>query len=299
VLEDTNLKLTSVATNILGVSARAMLSALLEGETHPEVLAGLARGKLRKKREQLEQALQGHVQEHHRFLLTSQLAHIDFLEEQVADCDAKIEQFIRQTSEQLAEPPASPATQTGSEPPPAQDHKQAEVSQEPLSYQQAIALLARIPGINQRIAEMLIAEIGGDMGRFPSAGHLASWVGICPGTHPACRQTGERENAASGDRWLRQALIEAAQGAMRTKDTYLSAQGQRLTRRRGKKRAVGAVAHTILVIAYYVLQRRQPYQDLGSNSFDERERAAVARQSIRRLEQRGFKVTLETTEEAA
>jgi transposase len=128
VLEDTHLKLTSVATNVLGVSARAMLTALLEGQTDPEVLAGLARGKLRKKREQLEQALEGHVQEHHRFLLTSQLARIDFLDEQVADCDAKIEQVIRQTSERLAEPPASPATQTLPAPPPAQDHGQADAS---------------------------------------------------------------------------------------------------------------------------------------------------------------------------
>jgi transposase len=218
VLEDTNLKLTSVATNILGVSARAMLTALLEGESDLEVLAGLARGKLRKKREQREQALEGHVEEHHRFLLTSQLAHIDFIDEQVADCDAKIEQFIRQTSQRLAEPPASPATETGPEPLPAQDHGQAEACQEPPSYQQAIRLLESIPGINQRIAEILIAEIGVDMARFPSAGHLASWIGICPGNH---QSAGKQLSGKTrkGDRWLRQALIEAAQGAMRTKDT--------------------------------------------------------------------------------
>ncbi len=298
VLEDTNLKLTSVATNVLGVSARAMLSALLEGETDPEVLAGLARGTLRKKREQLEQALQGQVQEHHRFLLTSQLAHIDFLDEQVADCDAKIEQCILQSTQQRTEPQASPTAQTVPQPLPAQDHEQAEVSQESLSYQQAVVLLDSIPGINQRIAEILIAEIGVDMSRFPNAGHLASWVGICPGNH---QSAGKQLSGKTrkGDRWLRQALIEAAQGAMRTKDTYLSVHGQRLTRRRGKKRAVVAVAHTILIIAYHVLQRRQPYQDLGSNYFDERERTAIARQSVRRLEQLGFKVTLETPEEAA
>jgi transposase len=310
VLEDTNLKLTAVATNVLGVSARAMLTALLDGETDPVVLAGLARGKLRKKREQLEQALEGHVQDHHRFLLTSQLTHIDFLDEQVADCDAKIEQCIHQTSQQLGTPEScnrndqthhssvSPSAQTVPEPLPAQDHEQEESCQEPLSYQKAVALLDTIPGINQRIAEILIAEIGVDMRRFPSAGHLASWVGICPGNH---QSAGKQLSGKTrkGDRWLRQALIEAAHGAMRTKDTYLSAQGRRLTQRRGKKRAVVAVAHTILIIAYHILQRQQPYQDLGSNYFDERERSAIARQSVHRLEQLGFKVTLETSEEGA
>jgi transposase len=310
VLEDTNLKLTAVATNVLGVSARAMLTALLAGETDPVALAGLARGKLRKKREQLEQALEGHVQDHHRFLLTSQLTHIDFLDEQVADCDAKIEQCIHQTSQQLGTPESSngndqmlhssvsPSVQSVPEPLPAQDHEQEKSCQEPLSYQQAVALLDTIPGINQRIAEILIAEIGVDMRRFPSAGHLASWVGICPGNH---QSAGKQLSGKTrkGDRWLRQALIEAAHGAMRTKDTYLSAQGRRLTQRRGKKRAVVAVAHTILIIAYHILQRQQPYQDLGSNYFDERERSAIARQSVHRLEQLGFKVTLETSEEGA
>jgi transposase len=310
VLEDTNLKLTAVATNVLGVSARAMLTALLAGETDPVALAGLARGKLRKKLEQLEQALEGHVQDHHRFLLTSQLTHIDFLDEQVADCDAKIEQCIHQTSQQLGTPESSngndqmlhssvsPSVQSVPEPLPAQDHEQEKSCQEPLSYQQAVALLDTIPGINQRIAEILIAEIGVDMRRFPSAGHLASWVGICPGNH---QSAGKQLSGKTrkGDRWLRQALIEAAHGAMRTKDTYLSAQGRRLTQRRGKKRAVVAVAHTILIIAYHILQRQQPYQDLGSNYFDERERSAIARQSVHRLEQLGFKVTLETSEEGA
>jgi transposase len=162
----------------------------------------------------------------------------------------------------------------------------------PLSSQQAIALLDSIPGVNQRIAEIFLAEVGTDMQRFPTAGHLASWVGICPGNHQSAGKQ-IRGTTRTGDRWLRQALIEAAQGAMRTKDTYLSAQGRRLTHRRGKKRAVVAVAHTILIVAYHVLHRQQPYQDLGSTYFDERERSAIARQSVRRLEQLGFKLTLE------
>jgi transposase len=310
VLEDTNLKLTAVVTNIMGLSARDMLDALLQGETNPEVLAKLARGKLRKKREDLEQALVGRVDDHHRFLLTSLLTHIDFLDEQVADCNDKIEQSVSTPSDEKAELISSAlddqqqeqaslaSTPVGTEAMLAQDRVPEDGPKVPLSYQQAIALLDSIPGVNQRIAEIFIAEVGTDMQRFPTAGHLASWVGICPGNHQSAGKQ-IRGTTRKGDRWLRQALIEAAQGAMRTKDTYLSAQGRRLTHRRGKKRAVVAVGHTILIIAYHVLQRQQPYQDLGSNYFDERERSAVERQSVRRLEQLGFKVTLETAGEAA
>lgn len=310
VLEDTNLKLTAVVTNIMGLSARDMLDALLQGETNPEVLAKLARGKLRKKREELEQALVGRVDDHHRFLLTSLLTHIDFLDEQVTNCNDKIEQFVSAPSDEKAELSSSTSddqqqgqtslafTPVGTEALLTQDRVPEDGPKVPLSYQQAIALLDSIPGVNQRIAEIIIAEVGTDMQRFPTAGHLASWVGICPGNHQSAGKQ-IRGTTRKGDRWLRQALIEAAQGAMRTKDTYLSAQGRRLTHRRGKKRAVVAVAHTILIIAYHVLQRQQPYQDLGSNYFDERERSAVERQSVRRLEQLGFKVTLETAGEAA
>jgi transposase len=190
------------------------------------------------------------------------------------------------------------STPVGTESMLAQDCVPEDGPKVPLSYQQAIALLDSIPGVNQRIAEIFIAEVGTDMQRFPTAQNLASWVGICPGNHQSAGKQ-IRGTTRKGDRWLRQALIEAAQGAMRTKDTYLSAQGRRLTHKRGKKRAVVAVAHTILIIAYHILQRQQPYQDLGRNYFDERERSAIARQSVRRLEQLGFKVTLETAGEAA
>ena len=310
VLEDTNLKLTAVVTNIMGLSARDMLDALLQGETNPEVLAKLARGKLRKKREDLEQALVGRVDDHHRFLRTRLLTHIDFLDEQVADCNGKIEQFLSAPSDEKAELVSSASddqrqeqalvssTPVGTGSMLAQDQVPEEGPKVPLSYQQAIALLDSIPGVNQRIAEIFLAEVGTDMQRFPTAGHLASWVGICPGNHQSAGKQ-IRGTTRKGDRWLRHALIEAAQGAMRTKGTYLSAQGRRLTHRRGKKRAVVAVAHSILIIAYHVLQRQQPYQDLGSNYFDERERSAVARQSVHRLEQLGFKVTLEAAGEAA
>lgn len=315
VLEDANLKLSTVATNIVGLSARAMLAAVLDGETNPQVLVGLARGKLRAKRAQIEQALVGQIDVQHRFVLSSQLAHIDFLDEQVAPCDAQIEQFIEEASTAQTPAEALPASDgatchnvpqqsaTGSTVPTAPEPllihppEPAEATP-PLSYLQAVELLDTLPGINQRIAQIIIAEVGVEMSRFPSAGHLASWVGICPGNH---QSAGKQVSGKTrkGDRWLRQALIEAAHGAMRTKDTYLRAQGDRLTRRRGKKRAVVAVAHTILIIAYHILSRHQPYQDMGSNYFDERERAAIARQSIRRLEQLGFQVTLRVSAEVA
>ncbi len=190
VLEDTNLKLTAVVTNIMGLSARDMLDALLQGETNPEVLATLARGKLRKKREDLEQALVGRVDDHHRFLLTSLLTHIDFLDEQVADCNDKIGQFVSAPSDEKAELISSAlddqqqeqaslaSTPVGTEAMLAQDRVPEDGPKVPLSYQQAIALLDSIPGVNQRIAEIFIAEVGIDMQRFPTAGHLASWVGI-------------------------------------------------------------------------------------------------------------------------
>src|SRR6266705_196015 len=304
-------ELTRYRSTLLAERARLVnrLHKVL-GDTNPEVLAKLARGKLRKKREDLEQALVGRVDDHHRFLRTRLLTHIDFLDEQVADCNGKIEQFLTAPSDQKAEQvscasddqpqeqaPVS-STLVGTEAAFAQGRVPEDGPKVPLSSQQAIALLDSIPGVNQRIAEIFLAEVGTDMQRFPTAGHLASWVGICPGNHQSAGKQ-IRGTTRKGDRWLRQALIEAAQGAMRTKDTYLSAQGRRLSHRRGKKRAVVAVAHTILIIAYHILQRQQPYQDLGSNYFDERERSAVERQSVRRLEQLGFKVTLETAGEAA
>jgi transposase len=281
-LEDTNLKLTAVLTDVTGVSGRAMLAALLAGETDPATVANLARGKLRKKQPQLMQALHGHLQAHHRFLLNTQLAHLDGLDGYIAACDVEIAAALR--LQEVSDADAAPAVSDAADSPP--------------SYLDAVRLLDTIPGVNQRLAEIILAEIGADMRRFPSARHLASWVGICPGNH---QSAGKQLSGKTrqGDRWLRQALIEAAHGAMRTKDTYLSAQGRRLSRRRGKRRAVVAVGHSIVLIAYHVLRQQQPYHDLGSNYFDERDRTQVARQSIRRLEQLGYTVTVETPNQVA
>jgi transposase len=247
----------------------------------------LARGKLRKKRAQLEQALEGRFQAHHRFLLTTQLAHLDDLDGYIAACDQEIAQALsREATQATAMEPApaereEPSLQSSFSAPQA-EVVAPEPAAGPPSYLQAVQLLDTIPGVNQRLAEIILAEIGADMHRFPSARHLASWVGICPGNH---QSAGKRLSGKTrqGDRWLRQALIEAAHGAMRTKDTYLSAQGRRLSLRRGKRRAVVAVGHSILIIAYHMLKQKQPDLDLGSTYFDERDRAIVARQSIRRL----------------
>ena len=293
--------------NIVGLCARAMLAAALAGETNPQAL--VSRGKLRAKRAQLEQALVGQVGAQQRFVLKSQWAHIDFVDEQVAQCDAQIERLIIEESAGDAPPSASPTSDGVTRHDDAHPSATASTALEqvkgapplslplslPLSFQQAVWLLDTLPGVNGRIAQIIVAEGGVEMQRFPSAGHRASWVGICPGNHQSAGKqvTGRTRK---GDRWLRQALIEAAHGAMRTKDTSLRAQGQRLTRRRGKKRAVVAVAHSLLIMAYHLLQRREPYQDLGSNYFAERERGAIARQSVRRLERLGFQVTLHTAE---
>jgi transposase len=261
VLEDANLKLAAVATDIMGVSARAMLEAMLEGETDPAVLADLAQGKLRAKVPQLEQALAGHVKPHHRFLLAELLAHIDYLDEAIARVGDEIARRLE------------PATED-------------------------IELLDTIPGVNQRTAEIMLAEVGQDLGRFPSAGHLASWAGMCPGNNESA---GKRKSGRTrkGSPWLRQALIEAAHGAARSKKTYLGAQYRRLVARLGKKKAIVAVAHSILVIAYHVLTRREPYRDLGPTYFDEHARERVEERLVRRLKRLGYTVELKPMDQAA
>ena len=257
VLEGANLKLGDVASNVLGRSARQMLELIIAGATEAEAasLAQLARGRLRTKIPQLEQALAGRVVSHQRFLLAQQLAHVDFLDEAI-------------------------------------DRVSAEIAERLQPVEAAVTLLDSIPGVGRRTAEILIAEIGTDMGRFPSAGHLASWAGMCPGQD---QSAGKRRSGRTrkGSPWLRTALVEAAQAVARTKDTYLAAQLRRLTARRGKKRAVVAVGHTLLVIAYHLLVRGQSYAELGGNYFDEHQRHLVKRRLVRRLEALGYAVHLQ------
>ncbi|HEX2262938.1 MAG TPA: IS110 family transposase [Pseudonocardiaceae bacterium] len=254
-LEGANIKLASVATDIMGASGRAMLAALLAGTTDARTLAELAKGRLREKLPELERALTGQMAAHQRFLLAQQLAHIDFLEATIDRVGAEIGERLR-------------------------------------PFEEAISRLDTIPGVGRRVAEVLLTEIGTDMTRFPSAAHLASWAGMCPGNNESA---GKRKSGRTrkGSPWLRAALVEAAQAAGRTRQTYLGAQYRRLAARRGTKRAVVAVGHSILVIAYHLLRRDTRYDDLGPHYFDERDRQAVQRRLVRRLGQLGLKVSLE------
>lgn len=254
-LEGANIKLSSVATDILGVSGRAMLRALAAGEADPAALAEMAKGRLRSKRPELAAALRGLVGEHQRMLLRMALEHLGFLEAQIAKLDHEV------------------AARMG-----------------PL--QKELEALDAIPGCARRSAECLLAEVGRDMTRFPTHRHLARWARICPGNDESA---GKRRSGATGhgNPWLRGTLVEMAHGAARSARTYLGAQYHRIAARRGKKRAAVAVGHSILVIAYHVLRDGTPYHELGRNYFDERDREAVKRRAVQRLERLGFKVTVE------
>ena len=260
-LEQTNIKLGCVATDIMGVSGRAMLEALLGEQNDAKLLADLAQGRLRNKRAELEKALQGKVQAHHRLVLAQLLTDIDLLDEQIGELDREIAQRVAPDQEQ-------------------------------------IQLLDGIPGINQRVAEIIVAEVGTDMSHFPSAQHLASWAGLCPGNNES---GGRRKSGKTrkGNRYLRATLVESAQGAVRKKDSYPKALFHRLAGKRGKKRAIVAVAHSTLETAYYVLSRKQPYRDLGGNYFDQRNPAVVLRRLLKRIENLGYQVTLVPLEKAA
>src|SRR5947209_1145368 len=230
-LEDANVKLGSVASDVLGQSGRDMLRAIVAGESDPIKLAELARQQLRKKIPQLQEALYGEVQDHHRFLLGMLLEQVEFLEGQVEKLTARIEAVL------------------------------------PAPFVEAIGRLDTIPGVDRRAAESIVAEVGVDMGQFPGAGHLASWVGISPGNHESAgKRRGGR--TTKGDRWLRVVLVQCAWAASRSKGTHLQALYQRLAGRRGKKRALVAVAHRLLVIVYNVLKKGQSYQEPSASAPD-------------------------------
>jgi len=254
-VEDSGIKLSSVATNILGKSGRAMLQALVDGTHDPDVLADLARGKLRKKLPSLQKALVGWFSPTHRILVSEILAHLEYIDE-------SIERLSDDITTMLA--PFAPA----------------------------IDLLDPIPGVNRRTAEVLLAEIGPDMSRFPTAGHLASWAGMCPGNNESAGKHFSGKTR-KGSKWLRTALVEAAEAAARTKGTYLSAQYARIKGRHGHSKAIVAVAHSILVIVYHVLKRNEPYSELGGDYFIERQnKDAYQRRLVKQLERMGYGVTL-------
>jgi transposase len=254
-LEDAGTKLASVATDVLGVSGRAMLQALVGGTTDPEVLADLARGKLRAKLPALRRALAGRFRPHHAFLASQLLAHLDYLDETITTLSERIEEVMRPFADDLAR-------------------------------------LDTIHGVAQRTAEVLIAELGVDMSQFPSDRHLASWAGLCPGNNESA---GKHKSGRTrrGNRWLRAALIEAALAAIRTANSAFAARYRRIMRHRGHKKAVLAVAHSMLVTAYHLLARRTTYHELGADYFDRRHRERVARRAVQLLERQGYRVTLE------
>ena len=255
ILEDTGIKLDCVATDILGVSGRAMLDALVAGTTDPQVLSELARGRLRKKIPARREALVGRFDAQHALIVSAILAHLDFLDEQ-------IELLSDGIAEQLA------------------------------PFAGAVELLCSIPGVQRRTAESVIAEIGLDMSRFPSERHLASWAGQCPGND---RSAGKRRSGKTrhGSKWLDTALTEAALAATRTNDVYLAAQYQRLRPRRGHGRALGAVKHSILCACWHMLRTGELYRDLGGDYFRKRDPERATRRLISQLEALGHKVTLE------
>ena len=303
VLEDSNVKLASVATDITGVSGRAILQALLDGEEDPQALAELARGRMRNKRAELAQAVQGTLSAHHRFLLQSQLRHLDFYDTRIAELDQEIARRLEgQTSPQDPRPDPTGDEPTSGQPIPSTEHTSeaaqsaAAPSPQPTadpgrSQAEVLAILDAVTGVNQRIAQIVIAELGIRLDQFPSEGQLVSWAGLCPA---AKISAGKRlsTKTGKGNRWLRQALIEAAHGAARSKNTYLGAYYQRLKKRMGSKKAIVALAHRILVIIYHLLKEQQSYRELGPGHADEQALEFSKRWAIRRLEQLGFAVTL-------
>jgi transposase len=254
-LEDAGVKLASVASDILGVSGRAMLQALAQGTTDPEILAELARGRLRGKLPALRTALAGRFRSHHAFLVGQLLAHLDYLEEAIATLSTEIESRLAPFADQLIR-------------------------------------LDSIPGINRRTAEVIIAEVGVDMSVFPSAAHLASWAALCPGNNESAGKH-KSGKTRKGNRWLRNALIEAAAGASRAKGSALQARFRRVLRHRGPKKAVVALAHTLLRIIYHVLADGTVYHELGGDYHDRQHQQRVTRRAIQLLQCQGYRVTLD------
>jgi transposase len=260
-LEGANIKLSSVATDVMGVSGRAMLEALLSGSTDSQVLSELAKGRLRKKLPELKKALEGRFRSHHRFMVAEVLTHLDFLDE-------AIERVSQEVSSRIA------------------------------PFSKIVESMDLIPGINARVAEGVLSEMGVEMSCFPTEGHAASWAGLCPGNNESA---GKRKSGKTrkGDQWLRRYLTEAAWAAIRKKGSYLSALYHRLVVRRGKKKAIVAVAHRLLVIIYHMIKDQASYRELGADYFNKLNTAYVQRHHVKRLESLGFKVILEPVSKAA
>jgi transposase len=285
VLEQANIKLASVASDVMGVSGRQMLEAIVGGESDGKVMAELAKGRLRSKMPELEKALTGVVRDHHRFLLAQHLAHIDFLDEQLDKVSTEIGQRI----EAMSQPPDEPTDPT---PVSSEASAEAETHQPRLTWSQSVVVLDTAPGVDGRAAEMVLAEMGINMTQFPNQNHLTAWAGLAPGNN----QSGsKRKNAKTreGNRNLRRVMIQIAWAAVRTKGSYPQALYRRLVTRRGKKRAIVAVARSLLESFYFMLLRGEPYHDLGGDYFAKRRKTVTVDKLTKQLEKLGYAVQLE------
>jgi transposase len=253
ILEDANVKLSSVVTDVQGMSGRAILEALAQGETDPERLADLTSDRLKASREQQVEALRGQVRDHHRFMLRLHLGQIDGVDRAIAAVESQIETVL-----------------------------------EP--FRRAVDHLLTIPGVSNTVAAVIIAEIGTDMSRFPTHGHLLSWAGLCPGQDESAGKRRSTRSRRGG--WLKTILVQAAWAAVRTKDSYLRAQFLRLRARRGAKKAILAVAASILTAVYYMIKNDVDYKDLGADYFPRRDQKVAAFDLVRRLEHLGYRVQL-------
>jgi transposase len=252
ILEDANIKLACVATDIFGVSGRAILDALLEGKMTPEEMAELSKGRLRNKREELAESLVGRFRPHHALLLSRMLEHIDFLDDAIAVCDTVVEDMLR-------------------------------------PFTLKIENMDTVPGIDVRAAQDIIAEVGTDMSVFPTHKHLCSWAAMCPGNHES---GGKRKSGKTrkGNKWLRSILVQCAHAAGHSHKTYLGAQFGRFAARKGKQRAAIAVGHSILEAVYFILRDDVPYQDMGPEYFDKINKDRIIRNYTKRLEALGLVV---------
>jgi transposase len=287
VLEDANIKLGSVASDVLGVSGGHMLPALVAGPQDPRLVAELAQGRLREKLGQLQLALEGHITDHHRFQLKFLLEFVEFGERQLSQLEAEIRRLLTQVEPGPVAPEGAATAEVAV--PGAGAEAAARAEKSPL--QTVVELWDTIPGIDELTASTLVAEMGANMDQFPSPRHLAKWAGICPGNKESA---GKRLSGKTpkGSVWLRRALCQAAWAASRTKDTYLAAQYHHLIVRKGKKKTIVAVAHTMLIIAYYVAQRQCAYQELGADYCDRVNADSLKHRMVQRLKGLGYEVTL-------
>lgn len=271
-LEDANVKLGTVASDIMGVSGRAMIQAIIQGEEDPEKLAELARARLREKIPQLKRALTARITAHHRFMLSTLMTQLHCIESLITSAEAQIAMVMQEL-----------------------DNEDDSEDEADLGWQAAVQLLTSIPGVETQAAENILVEIGLDMKQFPTAANLASWAGVSPGNNESAgkRRSGQ---TTKGNKWLLRSLTQAAWAASRTKDTYFAAKYRRLASRRGKKRAIVAIGHTMLRVIYHMLSKRVPYQDLGADYFNRLDPERQIAHHVKRLEQLGLAVTVEPRE---